>query len=84
MYYKSSAIILKTSDLREADKLVNVFSADEGKVRAVARGVKKTTQYSAGRVVQPFSHSLLHFHRGRDLDIISQGSIIKFLWTGAG
>ncbi len=77
MYYKSSAIILKTSDLRDADKLVNVFSANEGKVRAVAKGVKKTRS-TLRACIQPFSHSLLHFHRGRDLDLISQGSIINF------
>lgn len=77
MYYKSGAIILKTSDLREADKLVNVFSATDGKVRAVARGVKKPRS-SLRACIQPFSQSLLHFHRGKDLDIITQGRIINF------
>ncbi len=77
MYYQSRSIILKASDLREADKIVSVFSEQEGKVSAVARGVKKP-QSSLRACVQPFCHSLLFFSKGRELDLITQGKLIDF------
>ncbi|KUG04335.1 dna recombination and repair protein reco [hydrocarbon metagenome] len=77
MYYQSRSIILRTSDLREADKIVSLFSEQEGKISAVARGVKKPK--SSLRVcVQPFCHSLLYFSSGRELDLITQGKLIEF------
>ncbi len=77
MYYQSRSIILKTSDLREADKIVSIFSEQEGKVSAVARGVKKPKS-SLRACVQPFCHSLLFFNIGRELDLITQGKLIEF------
>ncbi len=77
MYYQSRSIILKTSDLKEADKIVSVFSEKEGKVSAVARGVKKPKS-SLRACVQPFCHSLLFFSSGRELDLITQGKLIEF------
>jgi DNA repair protein RecO (recombination protein O) len=77
MYYQSRCIILKTSNLKEADKIVSIFSEKEGKISAVARGVKKPAS-SLRACVQPFCHSLLHLSRGKGLDIITQGKIIDF------
>ena len=77
MYYKSRSIILKTSDLKEADKIVSIFSEKEGKISAVARGVKKPAS-SLRACIQPFCHSLLHLSRGKNLDLITQGKIIDF------
>jgi len=77
MYYQSRSIILKTSDLRETDKIVTVFSEKEGKISAVARGVKKPKS-SLRACVQPFCHSLLFLNRGRELDLITQAKLIDF------
>lgn len=77
MYYQSRAIILKTSDFMEADKIVRVFSEQQGKVSAIARGIKKPKS-SLRACVQPFCHSLLFFSSGRELDLITQGKIIEF------
>ncbi|MGI5879487.1 MAG: DNA repair protein RecO [Syntrophomonadaceae bacterium] len=77
MYYGSRAIILKTSDLRETDKLVTIFSEQEGKLTAVARGIKKPNS-SLRACVQPFCHSQLFFSRGRELDLITQGRLLEF------
>lgn len=38
MYLSSEGIALKSSDFREADKLVTVFTEKQGKIRAIARG----------------------------------------------
>lgn len=77
MYYNSRSIILKKKDLRESDGLLTIFSEKEGKISAVAKGVKKTRS-SLRACVQPFCHSLLFYHRGKDLDLITQGRILDF------
>lgn len=77
MNYRSRSIILKTIDYRDADKLVTLFSEKQGKIRAVARGVKKPS--SSLRVcLQPFCQSQLYLSGGRELENITQGKLIDF------
>lgn len=77
MYYNAPVIIIKSADFSEADKLVTVFSEQYGKLRAVARGIKKPKS-SLRSCVQPFCYSQLHFYRGRDLELITQGKLLNF------
>jgi DNA repair protein RecO (recombination protein O) len=63
-------------DLGEADRIVTLFSRDEGKVRAVARGVRRTTSRSAGHL-EPFTLSDVLFAVGRELDVISQADTLE-------
>ncbi|MDR1159472.1 MAG: DNA repair protein RecO, partial [Syntrophomonadaceae bacterium] len=77
MYYNSRAIIIKSIDYAENDKILTVFTEAEGKVKAIAKGVKKAG--SSLRVcVQPFCHSFLHFRRGKDMEQITQGKLLDF------
>lgn len=69
--YRTPAVILKRTDLGEADRIVTLFSRDVGKVRAVARGVRRGTSRSAGHL-EPFTLSDVMFAVGRELDVISQ------------
>jgi DNA repair protein RecO (recombination protein O) len=77
MYYRSRSIVLKNMDFKETDKLVTVFSEDQGKMRAVAKGVKKPNS-SLRACVQPFCCSQLFFNGGRELDVITQGRLLDF------
>ncbi|MGB4701118.1 MAG: DNA repair protein RecO [Syntrophomonadaceae bacterium] len=77
MYYNAPVIIIKSTDFGEADKLVTVFSEQYGKLRAVARGIKKPKS-SLRSCVQPFCYSQLHFYQGRDLELITQGRLLDF------
>lgn len=77
MYYQSRSLIIKSMDYRESDKLVTLFSEKEGKLKAIARGIKKPGS-SLRACVQPFCHSLLFFHQGRELDLITQGRLLDF------
>jgi DNA repair protein RecO (recombination protein O) len=77
MYYNSRSIVLKKRDLRESDGLLTIFSEKEGKITAIAKGVKKTRSSLRG-CVQPFCHSLLFYNRGKEMDLITQGKIIDF------
>lgn len=77
MYTKSRCIIIKSIDFKDADKLVTIFSEKEGKIRAVAKGIKKPNS-SLRPCVQPFAHSFLFFSQSRELGLITQGRVIDF------
>ncbi|MGA0878777.1 MAG: DNA repair protein RecO [Ilumatobacteraceae bacterium] len=70
-YYRDTGIVLRTYKLGEADRIIVVLTAEHGKVRAIAKGIRKTRSKFGGRL-EPLSHVVLQFHRGRDLDVISQ------------
>ena len=57
--------------LGEADRIVTILTAEHGKVRAVAKGVRRTKSRMGGRV-EPLSHVSMLCWRGRDLDVVSQ------------
>lgn len=63
--------MLRTHKLGEADRIITVLTRDHGLVRAVARGVRKTTSRFGARL-EPFMHVDLQCAEGRSLDVISQ------------
>ena len=68
--YKEQGIILRTMRLGEADRIVSVFTQGSGKIRAVAKGVRKTKSKFGGRL-EPFTHVDLLLYKGRELDIVT-------------
>src|SRR6266540_4232631 len=75
--YKEQGVILRAIKLGEADKIVTVMTQGSGKVRAVAKGIRKTTSRFGARL-EPFTHASLMVYRGRStLDTISQAEIIS-------
>jgi DNA repair protein RecO (recombination protein O) len=73
--YRTHAIVLKRMDLGEADRILTLYTRDEGKLRAVAKGVRKTTSRSAGHL-EPFTLSDLLLAVGRELDVVSQAETL--------
>ena len=69
--YRDEAIVLRTHKLGEADRIITLLTAEHGQVRAVAKGVRKTTSKFGARV-EPFSVIDAQFHRGRALDTLTQ------------
>ena len=69
--YRDTAVVLRTFKLGEADRIVVFLTRDNGKVRAVAKGVRKTRSKFGGRL-EPLCHVSVQFHRGRELDIVNQ------------
>jgi len=63
-------------DLGEADRIVTLFSRDEGKIRAVAKGVRRPTSRSAGHL-EPFTLTDVLFAVGKELDVISQADTLE-------
>jgi DNA repair protein RecO (recombination protein O) len=68
-------VVLRTYRLGEADRIVVLMTQGEGKVRAVAKGVRKTKSRFGGRL-EPFTHVDLSLYRGRELDIITQAEVV--------
>jgi DNA repair protein RecO (recombination protein O) len=71
MLYRAEGIVLRTMRLGEADKIVTIVTASRGKVRAVAKGVRKTKSRFGGRL-EPLTHVSLQLYEGRNLDTITQ------------
>ena len=69
-------MVLRTYKLRESDRIVVFHTAENGKVRAVAKGVRKTKSKFGARL-EPMSHVRLLLYRGRELDIVSQAEAVE-------
>ena len=74
--YRDTAVVLRTYKLGEADRIVVLLTAENGKVRAVAKGVRKTMSRFGARL-EPMSHVRLLLYRGRELDIVSQAESVE-------
>lgn len=69
--YRDEGVVLRTYKLGEADRIVVLATAEHGKVRAVAKGVRKTKSKFGSRL-EPLSHVALQLYEGRNLDTITQ------------
>ncbi len=69
--YRDEAVVLRTQKLGEADRIVTLLTRHNGRIRAVAKGVRRTTSRFGARV-EPFSHIDVQLATGRTLDIVSQ------------
>jgi len=69
--YRDAGVVLRTHKLGEADRIITLLTRERGLVRAVAKGVRKTSSRFGGRL-EPFMHVDLQLAEGRSLDIITQ------------
>jgi DNA repair protein RecO (recombination protein O) len=69
--YRDEGVVLRTYKLGEADRIIVLCTRHHGKVRAVAKGVRKTKSKFGSRL-EPMSHIALQLYEGRDLDIVTQ------------
>jgi DNA repair protein RecO (recombination protein O) len=75
MLYKVDAIVLRSRDLGEADKALTLFSREEGKIQAAARGARRPRNRMAG-AAQALTHGrFMLFGGGRGMDSINQCEI---------
>jgi len=70
------AVIISHRDFGEADRLVTLFSLEGGKIRALAKGVRKISSRKAA-YLEPFMHSKLVLARGKTFWIITQADSIR-------
>ena len=73
--YRDEAIVLRTHKLGEADRIITLLTRHHGRVRAVAKGVRRTTSRFGSRL-EPFTHVDLQLAEGRNLDTITQAETL--------
>ena len=73
--YRDDALVLRAHLLGEADKILTLLCKNNGKVRAVAKGVRKTTSRFGARL-EAFNVVDAQFYEGKSLDIVQQAETI--------
>jgi DNA repair protein RecO (recombination protein O) len=74
--YRERGVVLRTVKLGEADRIVTLVTEGRGKVRAVAKGVRRTKSRFGARL-EPLSHVALLCYEGRNLDTITQAEAVE-------
>jgi DNA repair protein RecO (recombination protein O) len=74
--FRASAVVLRHGDWGEADRLLTLYTREQGMVRALAKGVRKMTSRKAGHL-QPFTHVTVQLAKGRDLLIVTQAETVN-------
>ena len=69
--YRDEAVVLRTHKLGEADRIVTLLSREHGKIRAVAKGVRRTGSRFGSRL-EPFMVADVQLYAGRTLDTVTQ------------
>lgn len=73
--YKAEAIVIRRANLGEADRIVTLFTRDQGKIAAVAKGARKPKSRFVGRL-ELFTHLRVLLGVGRTLDVVSQVEVL--------
>lgn len=80
--YRDEGVVLRVQKLGEADRIVTLLTRQHGRVRAVAKGVRRTRS-RFGATVEPFSHVDLQLWEGRGgLDTITQAESLRSYGDG--
>ena len=69
--YNDEGVVLRTHRLGEADRIITILTRSHGKLRGVAKGVRRTSSKFGARL-EPFAHVDLQISEGRSLDVFSQ------------
>lgn len=69
--FRTEAIVLRRRDFGEADRILTLFTPESGKIRAIAKGIRKPRSRKAGHL-ELYTRSTLLLARGREMDIITQ------------
>ena len=73
--FRDEGVVLRTLKLGEADRIVTFLTPEHGKVRAVAKGIRKPKSKLAGRL-EPITQVSMLCWRGRELDVVNQVEVV--------
>jgi len=76
--YRDDAVVLRVQKLGESDRIVTLFTRRHGRLRAAAKGVRRTTSRFGARL-EPFGHIDVQYAEGRTLHVVSQVEAIDLL-----
>jgi len=74
--YRTEAVVLKAFDYGEADRILTLYTPQHGKVRAIAKGVRRIKSRKAGHL-EIFTRTALLIARGRQLDVVTQADTLE-------
>jgi len=69
--YRDQAVVIRTQKLGEADRIVTLFSREHGRIRAVAKGVRRTKSKFGARL-EPGSYVDIQLYTGKTFDVVTQ------------
>lgn len=69
--YRDEAIVLRTQKLGEADRIITLLTRENGRVRGIAKGVRRTKSKFGARL-EPGSHIDIQLYTGRTFDTVTQ------------
>ena len=72
--YTTDAIVLSRFDLGEADRVLTLITPTGGKLKAIAKGVRRPTSRLGGSL-EPFAELTVALARGRTFDVVTQVSV---------
>lgn len=75
--YRDRAVVIRTYDFGEADRIVVLLTRNHGVVRSVAKGVRRAKSRFGSRL-QPFVHLDVNLYQGRNLATIAQADTVEF------
>jgi DNA repair protein RecO (recombination protein O) len=78
--YRDEGVVLRTQKLGEADRIVTLLTRGNGRIRSVAKGVRRTSSRFGARL-EPFMHVDVQFATGRSLDVVTQVETLAPLGT---
>lgn len=73
-FYKVEGIILKRTDFGEADRLITLFTRQKGKLRLLAKGIRKISSRRAGSL-DLFNCTSVMVHQGKGIDLIGETQV---------
>lgn len=79
--YRENAVVVRTYDFGEADRIIVLLTQQHGVVRAVAKGVRRAKSRFGSRLA-PFVHLNVQLYPGRNLDTITGADTVAFFATG--
>lgn len=74
--YKTEGIILKRTNFGEADRILTVFTKHFGKIKVLAKGIRKPTSKKGGNL-ELFNWVRIFVATGRNLDLVTEAEIVK-------
>lgn len=74
--YREQALVLRTYKLGETDRICHLLSTGQGKVRAVAKGVRRPGSRFGARL-EPYSFVDVQLYTGKSLDVINQAELVR-------
>ncbi len=79
--FKTEGIILKRVNYGEADRILTIYTKNYGKIKAIAKGVRKINSRKAGSL-ELFNHALIFLVQGRNLSLITEVQTVNLfkLW----